>query len=234
MKLKINALLVAILIGAVFSVTPPVFAAPTRPTVQGLGKEVREGISSAPGAIKAFIRGRAAVGTGSVTAINGTTITITKDSKTYTVLTDTNTQFRRRFWGKSSLAEISVGDTVNVIGQWTDEGQTTIQARLVRDISIQLFNGVFFGTVQSLTSNGWVMATVARGDQTVTVSSGTKFTDRKGGTLTQSGITVGHKVRVRGLWDRKAGTISEVTAVKDFSLPVVATPTPKVTPTPTP
>lgn len=170
-----------------------------------------------PGLFKKFFE-KAAIGTGTVTVKSGTTLTVSKNGKNITVETDSKTQFRRRFWGKSSLAEISVGDTVNVIGQWKDDSHTTVLATLVRDLSIMKRNGVFFGIITSLNSNGWVMHT-KRGDETVTISSSTKLVNRKEVTITQSDIKVGDKVRVKGLWDKKLNTITEVTKVKDFSQP---------------
>jgi hypothetical protein len=195
-------------------------------------EENKEKTGTKTGIFKSFLRARAAVGAGTVTAINGTTLTITnKESNIFTIQTNEKTQYRRRFWGKGSFSETQVGDTVSVVGKWTDDTHTTILATLIRNLSVQKFMGVFFGTVQSVTSSGWVMKTIGRGDQTVTISSSTKLTDRKGGVITQADIVVGHRVRVRGLWDRKAKTVTEVTAVKDFSIPVVATVS--VTPTPT-
>ena len=133
---------------------------------------------------------------------------------------------------------MKVGDTVNVIGLWADDAHTTINAKLVRDISIQKRFGVFVGVVKSLLPTGWVMSTVSekRGDQTVTVSGNTKFVNRKEETITQADVVAGHRVRVKGLWDRVANTVTDVTQVKDFSLPAKPTPTVTVTPvvTPTP
>ena len=168
------------------------------------------------------LKGRAAIGTGKLTAKTDTTLTVEKDGKSFTVIIDNKTQFRRRFWGKATLAEMSVGDTINVVGLWADDAHTTITAKLIRDISIQKRFGVFFGEVKSLLSNGWVMTTVSnkRADQTVTVDSSTKFTDRKGETITQSKITVGQRVRVKGLWNSNDNTVTEVTEVKDFAIPV--------------
>ena len=217
------------------------------PKVNGLREDAKNKTGTPPGGFRPALFARAAIGKGSVTAIeDSTTLTVLGgDGGIYHVLTDGKTQFRRRFWGKGSFAEIQVGDTVSVIGKWTDDTHTTIQATLVRDLSIQKFIGVFFGTVQSLTGSGWVMTTVNRGNQTVTASSATKFTDRTGQPLTQSDVVAGHRVRVRGLWDRKNNTITEVTAVKDFSLPLApagtvapattgtVTPTPTASPTPT-
>jgi hypothetical protein len=213
---------------------------PTFPPKNEFREEVRENIGTRPGFIKPKILTRAAIGIGSVTAINGTTLTVLgKDGKTYTVQTDDKTQFRRHYWGKGSLTEIQIGDSVSVMGKWTDDAHTIIQASFVRDVSIQKFLGVFFGTVQSLTGSGWVMTTIGRGNQTVTVSSSTKFINRKGQIIAQSDIAVGHRIRIRGLWDRTANTITEVKEVKDFNLPVIAVPTttagvtPTVTLTPT-
>lgn len=174
---------------------------------------------------------RVIIGNGKVTAKSGSTLTVQKDSTTYTVTTDANTQFRRKFWGKSSLDEISVGNMINVIGHWTDDAHTSVLAKHVRNLSIQKRFGIFFGVVKSLSANGWVMSTISekRADQTVTVSNSTKFTNRKEETISQSDVAVGARVRVRGLWDSSANTVTEVTAVKDFSLPVKVTTT--VTPT---
>jgi Domain of unknown function (DUF5666) len=197
-------------------------------------QEVRDNLSSRAAEMKSNKRwGRAAIASGKVTAIDGATLTIEKDGKSLTILTDDKTQFRRRFWGNGSLSDIAVGHMVNVVGQWTDEAKTTIQARLVRDVSIQKRYGVFFGVVQSLTSNGWVMTTVSgkRENQTVTILSSTKLVNRKEETITQADIVVGHRVRVKGLWDRTNNTVTDVTHVKDFSLPPMATIS--VTPTPT-
>jgi hypothetical protein len=229
-----NKILSAVLFmsfGLMMGALNPAFAVANRPSPRGFGEEVRERIASAPGVVKKLFKERVTL-TGTVASISGATMTVTKDSKTYTIQTDGSTQFRRRFWGKGAMGEIQVGDTVNVTGKWTDDTQTTIQAKLVRDVSIQKFNGVFFGTIQSVTGSGWVMTTVSRGNQTVTVSQTTKFTDRKGKSLSQTDVAVGHKVRLRGLWDRKSNTITEVTQVKDFSLPLAPSPTPTPTPTP--
>ena len=187
-------------------------------------QEVTPTPSPRQGALKKVFgtTGKAAIGSGTVSSKSDSQLIVTKDGVTYTVNITANTQFRRRFWGKSDLNEIQVGDTVNVIGKWTDDTKTIIEARLIRDISIQKRHGVFFGTVSSLTSDGWIMTTVKRGNQTVTVNSSTKFVNRKTEIITQADIKVGDKVRVKGLWDRNSNTITEVSHVKDFSLPAIS------------
>lgn len=205
---------------------------------KNLFEQFKERMSSKTAEIKNYMSVGVTISGAKVTAKTDTTLTIEKDGKTYTVNFDSKTQLRRRFWGKSTLDEFSVGNIVNVIGRWTDDTHTAINARLVRNISIQKRFGVFFGEVKSLLGTGWVMSTKSenRADQTVTVSSETKFENRRGETITQAEVQVGHKVRVRGLWDRTLNTVTEVTNVKDFSLPQVpeATVTATVTVTPTP
>ncbi|MBI5019029.1 hypothetical protein HZB58_02040 [Candidatus Gottesmanbacteria bacterium] len=205
---------------------------------KNLFEQFKERMSSKTAEIKNYMSVGITIAGAKVTAKTDTTLTIEKDGKTYTVNFDSKTQLRRRFWGKSTLDEFSVGNIVNVIGRWTDDTHTAINARLVRNISIQKRFGVFFGEVKSILGTGWVMSTKSenRADQTVTVSSETKFENRRGETMTQAEVQVGHKVRVRGLWDRTLNTVTEVTNVKDFSLPQVpeATVTATVTVTPTP
>lgn len=162
---------------------------------------------------------------GQVTAVGSTSITINSNGTSIQVDVDSNTHFRRKFWGNSSLSEISVGDSVQVVGKWTSDAKTEITAVLIRDTSIQKRFGVFFGTVKSLTSGGFVVTTIHRDDETVTFGTA-KIVDRKGGTLSQSDVKVGQKVRVRGMWDSNLKTITETTEVKDFSLPPFATPSP--------
>lgn len=198
-------------------------------------EKFRERFESNSDKLKDFLgAGRAAIGSGTITAKTDTTLTVEKDGKSYLVNLGDKTQIRRRFWGKSDLSEFSVGNTVNVIGLWTDDTHTAINAHLVRNVSIQKRFGVFFGDVKSLVTNGWVMSTKSgnRADQTVTVSADTKFENRNGETITKADVVVGHKVRVRGLWDKTLNTVTEVTQVKDFSLPVQVEVKATVTPTP--
>ena len=164
-----------------------------------------------------------------VTANSGTSLTVSYNGKSITVNTTSNTQLRRHFWGSSTLSEISVNDKVNVWGVWADDAQTTITASLIRDVSIMKRREVFFGTVSSLNSSGFVLASMNRGNQTVTVSSSTKYINRKGAAITFADVKTGDRVRINGMWDNVNNTVTEISQVKDFSNPVATT-----SPTPTP
>lgn len=160
-----------------------------------------------------------------VTAKDATSITVDNDETSVKVDITANTHFRRKFWGKSTLAEIVVGDSVDVVGRWVNEGKTEIKSVLIRDLSIQKRFGVFFGTIKTITGTGFVMTTIQIGDEVVTLDTA-KLIGRTGRLIKASDILVGHRVRVRGLWDAVNFTITQVSEVKDFTLPVVPSPTP--------
>ncbi len=218
---KILLFTTSVLLSFVFMRPPSIMAEPFRQDLRELRSDRRD-IRQDQKDVKQDLKNKGIgihIAAGDLTAINGTTLTVSKDGKTYSVNTDSKTQFRRHFWGKSSLSEFSVGDKVNVIGRFTDDAKTTIQAVLVRDISIQKRNGVFFGAVATISGNTIVLNSKHRGVQTVTVSSSTKFVNRKGEAISLSDIKAGDQIRVKGVWDKTANTITEVLTVKDFSLP---------------
>lgn len=176
------------------------------------------------GKIKLAIGKRGWIEKGEVTVISGSTLTVTKEGVTYTVNTDDKTIFRRRFGGKSSFDEISVNDTVNVLGKWQNEEKTQILATHIRDLSIQKRHVTFFGTVRTETATTLILTTVNRGEQTVTISALTKLVNRKMEEIKMSDIQIGHRIRVKGIWDLTNKQVSEVTQIKDFSIPVKPSP----------
>jgi hypothetical protein len=197
---------------------------------------MREKNASRVGAIKNFFGARINIGNATITGKGTGSLTIDKDGKTYTVTIDGKTRLERRFFGNSSIDELAVGQKVNVIGKFTDDAHTTILATMIRDLSIQKRKGVFVGDVTAINGNDITINTLHRGSQKATVSTTTKIVNRKGETLALTSIVVGHKISVKGMWDSANNTITEVEHVKDYSLPVKATPTPTVSPTvvPTP
>jgi hypothetical protein len=209
-------------------------------------QELEDKIATRVGTINKFINSRANINNAKVTNISGSVLTvIDKDGKTITVNTDANSRLRRRFFGSSNISEISVNDILNIFGKWTDDTHTIVQAQQIRDLSIQKRFGVFVGDVTAINGNTITLKSINRGTQAVTVSSTTKFIDRKEKTIVQTDVVVGHRIRVKGMWNNASNTITEVKQLKDFSLPikiavsptsiVVVSPTPTgvVTPTPT-
>jgi hypothetical protein len=236
MKNKKTLISVAVSAGVIFLLSPSLVSAIE---FRGINKIQMVPVTPTPTATPAFLtlpkrvvmpvfkytNKRAELKNVKVTAKDATSITVDNAGVGVKVTVQSNTHFRRRFWGKSSIAEISVGDSVDIVGRWTSEAKTEIKAVLIRDLSIQKRFGVFFGTVKTMTDTGFILTTIQRGEETVTLDSA-KLINRKGQSITASDIQVGHKIRVRGLWDSANFTITEVTEVKDFSLPPFATPTP--------
>ncbi len=159
-----------------------------------------------------------------ITAINGSTITGTQTNKkkgttnTYTVNAGSAIVVRR-FWGQSSLSQVSVGDRIRVIGTWTDSTKTTINAFLVRDMSIQERADTFGGTVTALGNNSFTFQSNKRGSWTVNVTDSTKITGRKDASMQFSNIQVNDKLRIDGMLDRTNKVITAST-IRDMSYPV--------------
>ena len=155
---------------------------------------------------------------GTVTAKSTTSLTVTKDDKSYTVLTTSDSKFRRHFWGKSTLAEISIGNKVNVWGNWADDTHASINAMMIRNLSIMKRFGVFVGDIVSKSSTSFVIHSKNRADQTVNFDSNTKFVKKNDTATIYADLKIEDRVKIKGLWDKTLNTISEVTQVKDYSL----------------
>lgn len=165
--------------------------------------------------------------TGSITAMGDQSLTVSgNDGKTYEVFITEKTKIKRRYWGNSEIDEFSVGNQVNIVGKWKNDEQTQIDAILVRNASIQKRHGVFIGTISSKGDSSFVVDPIKRENQTVFFDSNTKLVNRKEESISYSDLAVNHRVRIKGLWDQSANTVTEVTHIKDFSLPVITTPTP--------
>lgn len=147
----------------------------------------------------------------------GSIVITTPEGKNVTVTVAPTTLLHRRYWGNSSLGEFQAGDIVNVYGKWTDDAKTSVTARLIRDWSGQKRNGIFFGKVLSVTDKGWTVDT-KRGNMTV-ISGNTQIVNKEGLGIAKTDVLVGHTVRVKGMWDRSMNSMSDVSQIKDYSLP---------------
>lgn len=177
----------------------------------------------------------AGVNKATITEISGTTLPTTikviKESKNITLNITDKTVILRKFGGKSNLSELHVGDIVSARGIWMQvEGseETILDTRVLRDISIQKRKGTFWGSIESVGDNSFVLLTARRGRQTVRVSSTAKIINRRAQIITFADLKAGHRVRVSGVWDSTLNLIEEVTTIKDWSIPVF--PKPSLTP----
>ena len=175
---------------------------------------------------------------GSISNLSTNSFQITKDGKTYTINITDKTKLVRRYGAKSSLSEFSNGDMVNVVGKWTDENKTTIEATMVRDISIQKRNANFVGKIISISGNTFVIDPVSmgkyrKGQKTIYPATSATYKNRRMETITLADMKVGHRVRVSGgTWNRVENKIFDVTKIVDISIPPVPTKNPTPTPTP--
>jgi hypothetical protein len=227
--MKYSIILTSLFVGIILTIVPSTFAVEDERTE--LKNEIKVTAEENSGLIKTVQNKvatlRAITKTGILQTISGNSLTIvTKDNKTYTINIVSTTRLLRNFGGKSDVKEFSVGDELNVVGKFTDETQTTIEARVIRNKSIQIRHGAFFGTVTAKNSDNFVIESKERGNQTV-YYTGAKFVMRNEATMTVNDLQVGDRVRVKGLWNKKLNKITEVKEVKDFTLPKKAEGTPK-------
>lgn len=155
------------------------------------------------------------------TTINSLTVD-GEDSLTYQINITDKTQLLGKFGGKIKLklSDYLVGNEVMVIGKFINEDKTIIDAKVIRNLSIQKRRGAFFGTVLTKGTDSFTMQTLKLSIQTVYFGSA-KFVKRNEKPMTYTDLKVGDRVRVKGVWDKTLSKITEVTQIKDFSIPVV-------------
>jgi hypothetical protein len=149
-----------------------------------------------------------------ITVISGSSLTVTQTwgsyVATWVVNTDPSTELIRRYGGKSSLSEFTVGDYIAARGMLdTTKATPTMTAKVIRDYSIQRENATFTGTVKSVNggAQSFVLTTPNRGDQSIFVSTSTVI--KKGGaTTTFAIIMVGDKItKAAGVWTNLNSTM---------------------------
>ena len=151
---------------------------------------------------------------GKATSVNGTTIALTANNgATYTVNAST-ARIIRKFGAVMTINDIQINDQLFVqgilMGATTGTMGTTIQAKLIQDMSLQARNGSFAGTIQSISGNSFVLQSANRGLQTIFTSSTTKIL-KGNATASLTDLIVGATVKVDGVWNN---TNSNVTASK--------------------
>ncbi len=188
-------------------------------------KEKKQGIiNQIKNLIKKNLRFNAII-KGTVKEIGENFLKVESEGKLYLVNITDKTKLIRRFGGKSDLSEFSVGNEVNVFGKYTDENKTSINANLVRNLSIQKRWGVFFGEILSKENGSFVIKTLERGNQTVYLSSQTKILTHKKETIKYEDLQVGQRVRIKGVWDKSLNKITEVEEIRVFPQKPILTPT---------
>lgn len=145
-------------------------------------------------------------------SISGTTLMVSKDSKSYSVNTDSNTVFVKKMGGVAKLTDFQVGDILNIRGTFVDDAKTTVMAKYIRDVSIFKRQAAFEGIIKSVDGNNLVVITKGKGDVAFVVSGDTKYL-QKGKVVTLSEVTVGTRVNVWGIWDSNLKKLVETSRV---------------------
>lgn len=157
---------------------------------------------------------------GKITEIASVSFSMEGEDGTFQININDKTNMLRKFGGKSSLSEYSAGDEVIVFGKFTDDTKSIIDAKVIRNNSIQKRKGAFFGKVTVKNTDNFVIDTLERGIQTVYFGTA-KFMQRNETVMTYAELKVEDRVRVKGVWDKTLNQIKEVEQIKDFSIPVV-------------
>ncbi len=149
-----------------------------------------------------------------VTGISGSTLTVTTtagaSTLSWAVTTDSSTAFVTSGGSGSSLAQISLGDTVSFAGALTGTG-LSVKATAVKDWTLGVNERSLSGTVQSVNSAGTSLVVSNDNKPTVQFTGSTVIT-LNGATTTFASILVGDKVKATGTMNA-GGTILTATAV---------------------
>jgi hypothetical protein len=156
---------------------------------------------------------------GQLATVSGTVLTVSKNKINYKVNISDKTQLLRRFGGLSKLSEFSVGDRLNIVGNWVAGSNTEINATYIRNMSISKKNGVFNGKVTAKTTDSLTIEINKKKKQTVEVTTSAAYKNRDGGTIVFADIQIGDRVAVRGVWDSKLKKIIEVSLIRDLTIP---------------
>lgn len=138
---------------------------------------------------------------GTVTALNGSAISVKKGNGSVVIVQAANAKIVRRFGATMTLADIQTNDRLLIVG--TVATGTEVVASHIRDLSLQARNGTFSGSISSVSSGTktFVLQTNNRDAQTIIVNAATKIT-KNGNTATFSDLAVSGIVRVTGVWNR--------------------------------
>jgi len=134
----------------------------------------------------------------------------------YAVTVDAQTVLLDKNRTALTLSNLKVGDTLNVYGETSDNGQT-LNADIVRDLSIPPSASNYSGKITQVNADGSFVIQTDDG-QTITV---------------QGAIQTGAAVTVRGVLDSSSNTLTEVAGIyfgSSLTTPPIYLPTPAAQP----
>lgn len=168
--------------------------------------------------------GKTVVRGAKVTNVSGSTVTAQTiwgaSSITWTVRTDSDTNFLRKSGTNAGIADIAVGDYVSFSGMLSSGSAFTVDADVVKNWSLSENRTAITGTVTAHDNDSLTIATMNRGNVEVAITSSTKFS---GSIDALADITTNSRVVVLGSYnaDTKVLTATEIRSnlkVKDGEL----------------
>lgn len=124
--------------------------------------------------------GRVVVRGAQVTQVSGSTLTArtmwNDTSITWTVRTDSDTDFVRKSGSAADISDIDTGDYVSFSGNFAGSGAFTVDADVVKNWSLSENRTVFTGRITDVDDNDFTLETAGRGTITVETTSSTDYT----------------------------------------------------------
>lgn len=138
-----------------------------------------------------------------------TTLTVTIKEQDWSVSVNGDTKLYRRYGAAAQLSEFMIGDQLAIKGTITSSSTPlAMTAQVIKNLSIEKKNGTFNGKILSLsaTSTSFIIEPKARQQQTINVTSNTKYLWGKK-TASRSDLAIGQQVIVKGVWDRQSNNV---------------------------
>lgn len=134
------------------------------------------------------------------------------------------TKFVKKYLGKSSFEDLTVGDSLQIVGKTNEDG--TVTAALVKNNSLQLTLKVYTGLIESIdAANNSFVLKQPKANITVVINAKTKVIVPGIANPTIANLAAGNKVHLRGIINKKTKMI-DATVVRVIPVfPDTATPT---------
>ena len=149
--------------------------------------------------------------------------------KEVTMIVDSNTKFVRKYWGKSSLEEVTIGDKLDVRVKTNEDG--TVTATLIKDDTLQWTWKVHNGAIDGLDLTAKTFTLKQKNGKSVTVKVDVKtkiFVPNAASTSTFDGLQNGQVAHIRGIINNKTKVITA--SLVRVSVPKVEAPVVTSTP----
>lgn len=151
---------------------------------------------------------------GTLKFYSGNSLTVTTSTGDITVLISGNTILKRKFGADAKLEEFLAGDNLAIVGSRRNDANGEVEARYIRNLSIQRRNTVFTGIITGKGNDEIIVQTQSRGEQTAYIGDETKITE-KGRSISADDLETGSRVIIKGqLWDRANSKIDATSVMK--------------------